>query len=290
MFGSFIQSHWPCMTLWPISMFSRILATESPAVPSTHAGLNRENSSTIRDSAASRRCNCDHVADVAGVGVAEVVEHLVVQFVELLADLLELLLAELVQRVGRVVGRGGSGGHGASSYRSISTWPSGALMQTRTIWPLASVIAPVRRSRTAPSLSRPTQVWQMPIRQPNGELGAGLLAADEDRHPGVALGLAVGHPEMDGAAGAVPAAVADHRLEPFGVQVLGTLGLSRSASSTASMSSRGPERNDLALAPVRAVVVEVGRARSACRREVCTSMQPVALVPVVPSGAACGRR
>ena len=27
--GSFIQSHWPCMTLWPISMFSRILARPS---------------------------------------------------------------------------------------------------------------------------------------------------------------------------------------------------------------------------------------------------------------------
>ena len=31
--GSFIQSHWPCMTLWPISMFSMILATPRVAVP-----------------------------------------------------------------------------------------------------------------------------------------------------------------------------------------------------------------------------------------------------------------
>ena len=37
--GSFIQSHWPCMTLWPISMFSRILAAEREAVPATQAGL-----------------------------------------------------------------------------------------------------------------------------------------------------------------------------------------------------------------------------------------------------------
>ena len=36
--GSRIQSHWPCMTLCPISMFSRILATERPAVPSHQAG------------------------------------------------------------------------------------------------------------------------------------------------------------------------------------------------------------------------------------------------------------
>ena len=52
-FGSRIQSHWPCMTLWPISMFSRILATDSPAVPSHQAGrtpltLTLENSSTAR--------------------------------------------------------------------------------------------------------------------------------------------------------------------------------------------------------------------------------------------------
>ena len=39
MYGSFIQSHWPCMTLWPISMFSRILASESAVVPATQAGL-----------------------------------------------------------------------------------------------------------------------------------------------------------------------------------------------------------------------------------------------------------
>src|SRR6476619_6835220 len=52
-FGSRIQSHWPCMTLWPISMFSRILATDRPAVPSHPAGrtpltLTLENSSTAR--------------------------------------------------------------------------------------------------------------------------------------------------------------------------------------------------------------------------------------------------
>ena len=47
-FGSRIQSHWPCRMLWPISMFSRILATDSPAVPRTKAGGNLENSSTTR--------------------------------------------------------------------------------------------------------------------------------------------------------------------------------------------------------------------------------------------------
>jgi hypothetical protein len=56
MSGSFIQSHWPCMTLWPISMFSRILAIESVAVPATHAGLKREAKSSTRPITASRRC------------------------------------------------------------------------------------------------------------------------------------------------------------------------------------------------------------------------------------------
>ncbi len=57
MFGSFIQSHWPCMTLCPISMFSRIFAIDRPAVPSTQAGLNREKISTAREIAPSRRCS-----------------------------------------------------------------------------------------------------------------------------------------------------------------------------------------------------------------------------------------
>ena len=54
--GSFIQSHWPCMTLWPISMFSRILASERVAVPATQAGFARENRSTSRLRTTSRRC------------------------------------------------------------------------------------------------------------------------------------------------------------------------------------------------------------------------------------------
>src|SRR6478735_8905947 len=55
-FGSRIQSHWPCMTLWPISMFSRILATDRPAVPSTHSGGSAEPRRTARDASSRRRC------------------------------------------------------------------------------------------------------------------------------------------------------------------------------------------------------------------------------------------
>src|SRR6478735_426708 len=55
-FGSRIQSHWPCMTLCPISMFSRILATDRPAVPSTHSGGSAEPRSTAREASSRRRC------------------------------------------------------------------------------------------------------------------------------------------------------------------------------------------------------------------------------------------
>ncbi len=51
-----IQSHWPCMTLWPISMFSRIFATDRPAVPISQAGGNSENSSRARLESSSLRC------------------------------------------------------------------------------------------------------------------------------------------------------------------------------------------------------------------------------------------
>ena len=47
-FGSRIQSHWPCRMLCPISMFSRILATLRPAVPTIHAGGNRLARRTTR--------------------------------------------------------------------------------------------------------------------------------------------------------------------------------------------------------------------------------------------------
>src|SRR4051794_5780945 len=57
MTGSFIQSHWPCRTLWPISMFSRILATDSVAVPRIHVGQKLAASSSIRPSRPSRRCS-----------------------------------------------------------------------------------------------------------------------------------------------------------------------------------------------------------------------------------------
>ena len=55
MTGSFIQSHWPCMTLWPISMFSRIFDMPSVAAPSSHGTRQREAISSARPISASRR-------------------------------------------------------------------------------------------------------------------------------------------------------------------------------------------------------------------------------------------
>src|SRR6478735_2021281 len=55
-FGSRIQSPWPCMTLCPISMFSRIFATDRPAVPSTHSGGSADPSNTARLASSRRRC------------------------------------------------------------------------------------------------------------------------------------------------------------------------------------------------------------------------------------------
>src|SRR5687768_6386478 len=54
-FGSRIQSHWPWRMLWPISMFSRILATLRPAVPTIQAGGKMLARSTARLPSSSLR-------------------------------------------------------------------------------------------------------------------------------------------------------------------------------------------------------------------------------------------
>ena len=116
----------------------------------------------------------DDAADVGGVAIAEVVEDLVVDLLELLAELLDLLVGEPVKRVlGSMPGRGDALASvliGFSDQSSISTCPSGALTQVRIIWPSSPWTSPVLRSLTLPTHSLPTQVWQMPIRQPNGSL------------------------------------------------------------------------------------------------------------------------
>ena len=82
----------------------------------------------------------DHAADVARVAIAEIRVHLVVDCVELAAELLDLLVGQLRQwALGlglelagrRAVGLccGHLGSFARSDYRAISTGPSGALMQ-----------------------------------------------------------------------------------------------------------------------------------------------------------------
>src|SRR3954453_22995288 len=108
----------------------------------------------------------DDAADVVGVALAEVVLDLLVQLVEELPELFDLLVRELVEGVllgGRIRRRMRCnwGGH-----RLISTAPSGALMQVRICSPGLPETLPLRRSRTWPDTSSPTQVWQMPSRHP----------------------------------------------------------------------------------------------------------------------------
>jgi hypothetical protein len=96
--GSFIQSHWPCMTLWPISMFSRTLAIESSAVPASQAGRRREASSSTPPEDHEPAVNLDHAHDVAPVPVSQLGEDLAVDGVELAAERLDLLVAEPRER------------------------------------------------------------------------------------------------------------------------------------------------------------------------------------------------
>ena len=84
--GSRIQSHWPCMTLCPISMFSRILATDRPAVPASQAGGNSENSSTARLPSSSLRWTLMTLRMYAASAFAAGVQDLLADGVEFAAD------------------------------------------------------------------------------------------------------------------------------------------------------------------------------------------------------------
>ncbi len=105
MSGSFIQSHWPCITLWPISMFSRIFASDSAAVPASHSGLLARAEQQRARGEHELAVQPDRRADVARVALAEVGVHLVVDRVELAAQLLELLGGEARERALAAPGR-----------------------------------------------------------------------------------------------------------------------------------------------------------------------------------------
>ena len=74
--GSRIQSHWAWSTLWPISMFSRILASESSPTPASHPGGSTPAISRARAAEVEAALRADDPSDVGGVLLAERGQHL----------------------------------------------------------------------------------------------------------------------------------------------------------------------------------------------------------------------
>ena len=65
--GSFIQSHWPCMTLWPISMFSRILAADRHTHSGNPGRWERAREQCQPPGDGEPPLGADHLADVGSV-------------------------------------------------------------------------------------------------------------------------------------------------------------------------------------------------------------------------------
>ena len=116
-------------------MFSRILATESVAVPATRRACSARRTAATRPSTTQPPVHLDHARDVAPVAVAEVVEDLVVDRVELLAELLDLLVGEPRQRALDHRWPWGPRVSGSWFTARSRRAPSGALTQVRTISP-----------------------------------------------------------------------------------------------------------------------------------------------------------
>ena len=140
------------------------------------------------------------LADVARVALAEVVEDLVVHRVELPADLLDLLGGEAV--------RAGSRSDRGASWFLIRVLRSkfdfdgalGGVDAGANDLALVPETLPVRRSRTWPGSSVPTQVWQMPSRQPKGSSSPASSPATRIGVMPSLLGVAVALAEADRAA------------------------------------------------------------------------------------------
>ena len=87
------------------------------------------------------------------------------------------------------------------------------------------VIAPVRMSRTAPSCSRPTQVWQMPMRQPKASLAPASSPPTRIDTPGPHSASQSDTRKCTVPPAPSPPPLPIDRLESLGVQVIGALGL-----------------------------------------------------------------
>src|SRR5215218_8566645 len=276
MTGSFIQSHWPCRTLCPISMFSRILATERVAVPSTQAGQKLAASSSIRPSRPSRRCS-------------SMIER--------------MYLASRSPRSSLTCSCSSSNSRPiASSCSSVSLWSgfSGSLASLTMVssefdldGSLGGVDAGADRLALVAVHLAGSQVADLALAQrpdagvadalaaAEGQLEAGLLAGHEDRRGAVALRLAVGDLEGDGAALALLAA-ADLRLEALHVHPLAVpLGLPVLVHRVEHLA--GARDVGVALAPVLAEAVEVGGLQPpVLLRELLVELEAVVLFGELP--------
>jgi hypothetical protein len=163
--GSRIQSHWPCRMLWPISMLSRILATDRPAVPTSQAGGKIENSSTARLPSSRLRW----VLITLRMYAASLAPRVSITLWRIASSSTPSISMSSGVRcaIGLscffwIVVIGSPSGDGGSGQWSRWQSPAAAWMQVWTLMAgpspgMAVVMAPVRRSRTLPSLSGSTQ-------------------------------------------------------------------------------------------------------------------------------------
>ena len=156
------------MTLWPISMLSRIFDSDRARHPGEPGG--REEPSEHQPAAGDLEpaLGPDHLADVARIALAEVGDDPLADRVELLAEGLDLLGGQVREAVVVIADL-------LFGQRSSSTSPTGTETQIWMSSSSALETSPVTRLRTLPAVLRQVQVWQMPMRQPNWGLSPGLF-------------------------------------------------------------------------------------------------------------------
>src|SRR4051794_32479749 len=264
MSGSFIQSHWPCRTLCPISMFSRIFAAESEVVPASRAGPLRAPSNRTRPITARRRC---------------------------ISIMLSMYRRSRSPRSANVRSRIPSSSSARASSCSSERCARGLSgLSVGEVW---AVGVTVGLSRSECDLDRPfggvdagadhltgasvdisrAEVADLARTEPpdacvadahpaaEGKRGAGLLAGDEDRKTAVALGLDIALQEADRAARPLAGVAADDWLEALHME---QVQVSLALPVLADRVEHRPRAGDVgfALMPVRAEGVELGRRNS----------------------------
>ncbi len=79
------------MTLWPISMLSRIFESESAAVPASHAGGRKSELQQAAAGDLERSLGEDHPVDVVEIALTEVRDDRRADRVHLVTECLELI-------------------------------------------------------------------------------------------------------------------------------------------------------------------------------------------------------